>query len=454
MTRLLVWLTLMYVAGIILGRYFSSYILIFASAAALIWSLYNILNEKKGMQALAPFLLLFIVAGGLVYSYSLQKVQGNIRDYCGESCLLVGTVEDEPLWREDDVVFTLRAEKIRLLDLDKEDAVTGKVRVTLRWKEKNEMPAELSYGQEVSLQGKLYEPKGRRNPGGFDYRFYLETEGISASFYGPADNISILGFSDQISALQLAALKLKSRMSAVLRAYLPRREGALLVGMLFGERNALDEETIGLFSQSGIAHLLAVSGLHVGLVAGAVFLLGRRFGLQGWAAYLFSALLLVAYVYLCGLAPSALRALIMVLLAMGAVQLGRPGDLPTSLAAAALFTLVFNPFLLFTISFQLSYAATGAIIFLAPLLQEKITAALARTPLAAAPSLVRNLSPLLAVTLAAQLGVLPLTALYFRQVSLAALLANLFVLPVMSLVMSLGLASAPIRKAYSGYFLF
>ncbi|NLL56986.1 MAG: DNA internalization-related competence protein ComEC/Rec2 [Firmicutes bacterium] len=442
MTRPLIWLTLMYVSGIILGRYFSPYIFIFASAAALIWSLYNIINEKKGVQTLAPFLLLFLVAGGLVYSYSLQRVQGNIRDYCGERCLLVGTVEDEPLWREDDVVFTLRAEKIRLLDLDKEDAVTGKVRVTLRWKEKNEMPAELSYGQEVSLQGKLYEPKGRRNPGGFDYRFYLETEGMAASFYGPADGISILGFSDQISALQLAALKLKSRMSAVLRAYLPRREGALLVGMLFGERNALDEETIGLFSKSGIAHLLAVSGLHVGLVAGAVFLLGRRFGLQGWAAYLFTALLLVAYVYLCGLAPSALRALIMVLLAMGAVQLGRPGDLPTSLAAAALFTLVFNPFLLFTISFQLSYAATGAILFLAPLLQEKITAALDRTPLAAAPSLVRNLPPMLAVTLAAQLGVLPLTALYFRQVSLVALLANLFVLPVMSLVMSLGLASA------------
>ena len=140
----------------------------------------------------------------------------------------------------------------------------------------------------------------------------------------------------------------------------------MLVGMLFGERNALDEETIGLFSQSGIAHLLAVSGLHVGLVAAAVLLLGRRFGLQGWVAYLFTALLLAAYVYLCGLAPSALRAFIMVLLAMGAVQLGRPGDLPTSLAAAALFTLVFNPFLLFTISFQLSYAATGAIIFWLP----------------------------------------------------------------------------------------
>jgi competence protein ComEC len=134
--------------------------------------------------------------------------------------------------------------------------------------------------------------------------------------------------------------------------------------------------------------------------------------------------------------------------------LGQPGDLPTSLAAAALFTLVFNPFLPFTISFQLSYAATGAILFLAPLLQEKNTAALAGTPLETAPSLVKNVSPLLAVTLTAQLGVLPLTALYFRQVSLAALLANLFVLPVMSLVMSLGLASAPIRKAYSGYSLF
>jgi competence protein ComEC len=440
MTRPLVLLTLSYVAGIILGRCFSPYIFILPAAAALLWALWNIFNQKNVVQVFIPLLLVFLVAGGLVYNYSLHKVRGNIRDYSGENCLLVGMVEDEPLWREDDVVFTLRSEKVRFRE--EEYSVNGRVRVTLQWKEKAEIPLDLSYGQKVSLRGKIYEPKGLRNPGGFDYQSFLETRGIAAAFYGPAAGVTFLGISKELSRLQLAAFKVRNRMSAVLRAYLPQREGNLLVGMLFGERSALDRETGQLFSQSGISHLLAVSGLHVGLVAGAIFLLGRRTGLQGWCTYLFVALLLFAYVYLCGLKPAAIRAFIMVLLAMGAVHLDRPGDFPTALAAAVLITLVYNPLLLFSVSFQLSYAATTAILFLTPLLQEKIAAILARLPFSFTLSPVKMISSLLAVTLAAQLGVIPLTAYYFRQVSLVALIANIFVLPVMALVLGLGLVSA------------
>ncbi len=440
MNRPLVSFTLAYVAGIILGRYFSPYLVVFLAVAAVLSACWNIFSGQDRMRVFIPLLLVFLVAGWLAYNYSLHQARGSIRDYSGESCTLLGMVEDEPLWSGDDLVFMLRSQKVLLKG--EEHSVSGRVRVTLTWKEKAEMPVDLSYGQKVSLQGKLYEPKGRRNPGGFDYRAFLETRGIAAVFYGPASKLTFLGISGELSRLQLAAFKVRNRMAGVLKAFLPEREGNMLVGMLFGERSALDQETEQLFTRSGISHLLAVSGLHVGLLAGAIFMMARRTGLRGWYAYLFVSLFLFAYVYLCGLKPAAMRALIMVLLVMGAQYWDRPGDFPTALAAAALFTLVYHPLLLFSVSFQLSYAATAAILFLTPLLQEKIAAFLARFALFFTPSQQKIISSLLAVTMAAQLGVIPLTAYYFRQVSLAALLANILILPVMALVLGLGLVSA------------
>ena len=131
----------------------------------------------------------------------------------------------------------------------------------------------------------------------------------------------------------------------------------------------------------------------------------------------------------------------MFLLASGAIYFDRQNDLPTALAVAAFATLLYNPLHLFTASFQLSYAATAGLIYFAPILQEKISAVPASTGVPLSSFLVKKVSPLLAVTLAAQIGVLPLVAYYFREVSLVAIFTNLLILPVMALVLGIGLFS-------------
>ncbi|MGI6307229.1 MAG: ComEC/Rec2 family competence protein [Dethiobacteria bacterium] len=229
-------------------------------------------------------LILFLAVGSLVLNISLQKTIGNIRAFNGEKCTLMGMIEDEPLWRDDDVVFPLRPEKLVLEG--KEHSVSGTVRVVLRLKdfqwgggtddsergesaEKDKRNTEdqenktgdadlyfLSYGQKVSLEGMLYEPQGKRNPGGFGYRAFLETQGVAATFYGAAKDTVHLGLSPELSCLRRVALQLKEKMSAILRAYLPEKEGNLLVGMLFGERRALDPEVESFFARSGVAHLI------------------------------------------------------------------------------------------------------------------------------------------------------------------------------------------------------
>jgi competence protein ComEC len=471
MARSLVFITLFYVLGIILGRNYlfgpvSYYLLI----GALLWALFNLYLKREGLRVLIPLLLVFLAIGSLALNFSLQKTVGNIRDFDGEKCTLRGWIGDDPHWQSDDVVFPLCPEAIILEGT--EYPVSGPVWVVLRindpwWvtakdgsspkvtgevKEPGitgddegkaaEAFAFLSYGQRVSLEGTLYEPQTRRNPGGFSYRAYLETQGIAATFYGAARDSVHLGVSPELSYLRKASLRIKERMSAVLRAFLPAREGNMLVGMLFGERRSLGPEMEQLFGSSGVSHLLAVSGLHVGLIAGFFWVTGKRFGLRGWPACLITILFLFAYVYLTGLKPASLRAFVMIALGSVAVQLERHKDLLTALAAAALFTLLYNPLLLFTVSFQLSYAATASLFLLASPLEKKISSILASPPLKLPTMITSKLSPLIAVSLAAQLGILPLGAYYFQEVSIIALLTNILLLPFIAVILGIALTAA------------
>ena len=129
MGRFLAFSTVFYVLGIILGRYCISLpVSFYLALAALVWVLYNLLSKRDGLQTFFPFFIIFLAVGSMAYNLSLQQVGGNIRNYCGESCTLLGMVEDEPLWQEDEVVFTLRSETI--VCRGEEHTVNGKVRVT------------------------------------------------------------------------------------------------------------------------------------------------------------------------------------------------------------------------------------------------------------------------------------------------------------------------------------
>lgn len=456
MGRLLVFITLAYVLGIILGRYyFSIPATAFLLLLSLAWALFNLARRAEKPAIVIPLLLLFVAGGSLACNLSLQKAGGNIRQFAGEQCTLIGMVEDEPVWRDGEAVFPLRPE--RVVTGGKEYTASGLVRVTLRVDaggragsrggEEDDAAKDisfpLSYGRKISLQGVLYNPEVRRNPGGFDYRAFLETQGIAAVFYGELQDAADLGISESLSFLRQAALQTKERMSSVLEAFLPRREGGLLTGMLFGERRGLDAATEDYFRRSGVSHLLAVSGLHTGLVAAFVLFILTRMGLgnRKWPFFILAAVFLFAYVFLTGVKPPALRAFFMILTGLLAYCLDREKDLPTALAAAGFFTLLYNPLLLFSAGFQLSYAATASIITLASPWQKGLMRLL-EAPFFSFFPWPRQFASLAAVTLAAQLGVLPLGACYFGEVSLVALVVNIALLPLMSLVLGIGLFAA------------
>ena len=421
-------ISLFYIAGIALGRLWLeaplwALLLPGLLLIALIWALW-----KKRLSLFAAVLFLMAAAAGagaFFVAFYPQSAGEGLLDYADRPIYVEGMIAEEPLFYDDHSAYVLQADRVELAEGRRR--VAGKVLVKVYGGEQE----FYRYGERLRLRGTIVEPPGRRVPGGFDYAFYLRSQGIDGLLYPKALQISSLGDGDP-GRLPAAAMALRSRLVDVIDDHLPSPAAELLTGILFGQRSRLPEEVQENFRSSGVGHLLAVSGLHVGLVAALILGLWRLLGLRGKLPLFMAIILVFAYAYLTGLRPSALRAAIMISFTLGALLLERERDLPTAVALAALITLALNPLHLFSIGFQLSYTATLSIIYLQP-------------PLAAAAlklKLPKFIRPLLTVTLAAQIGVLPLCAYYFHHVPVGALLFNIVLLPLMSPLVALGLGGA------------
>ena len=426
MRRPVVAVTICYIAGIAVGRlwlvdhsrvlWLVGLVLIAAAAA---------IYRKILPLFTAGLFLAVAAAGAAAFIFASSPAPGGVLDYAGAPIYVEGTVVDEPLLYDDHIAYRLRVEAVETKE--GRFSVPGTLQVQVYGTEQE----PYWYGERLRLRGAIVEPRGMRNPGGFDYRFYLRSQGIDALIYPKPLQVKSLG-SGETGLLPAAAQALRSRMVERIEANLPSPAAELLIAVLFGQRHRLPEDVQENFTMSGTGHLMAVSGLHVGLVAALILGLWRRLGLRGPLPLLLAIVLIFAYAYLTGLRPSALRAALMLSLALGALLLDRENDLPTAMAIAALVTLLFNPLLLFTVGFQLSYGATLSLIYLTPPLKDLLD----RLKI---PSF---LGSLIAVTAAAQIGVLPLCAYHFQHIPVGALFFNLLLLPLMAPLAGLGLAGA------------
>ena len=204
-------------------------------------------------------------------------------------------------------------------------------------------------------------------------------------------------------------------------------QNQLMKSVLFGNQNFLEEELRKTFSQTGTAHIIAVSGLHVGILVLIFTMLFKTMGL-GKKHYLWFILgILFFYGALVGFPISMVRAGMMYGLYILAFYQQRPYDGLHAIAVVGVVSLLINPLTLFTVSFQLSFAATASIILLYPKLERGLF------------FLPKSLRGLVAVTLAAQLGTLPLMAYYFGQISIISIIANILLMPTMGMLLSLGI---------------
>lgn len=369
--------------------------------------------------------LLFLVTGLALTRLAYAQINPTLLKYCGHWVTVEGTVSREADVRPDYVNYYLSVRKITL----------GEKGYTLNGHLLVKVPAPCSvysYGEFLRINGLLERPPEPGNPGAFNYRSYLERHGISAIL--KTDNIkNITRLGIEGNFLIQSLLLLKEKLLNVAKQTLDPVQSALVNGIVFGVQGEIPRDIWQIFSQTGIVHILSVSGMHVGLVLAGISLLLRLLRVpKKWFTFLCSVLLIL-YAALSGMGPAVMRATFMGLLFLWAHYMGRDQDWPTTLSVAAFLCLLINPLGLYDIGFQLSFLSTWGILYLYPVLNKMLELA---GPL---PNWLRAIT---SVTLSAQLATLPFTIWYYNIVSPASLLTNIVAVPLTGVILALGIAAA------------
>ncbi len=284
----------------------------------------------------------------------------------------------------------------------------------------------LQRGDLVRVKGKLDRPEE-------GFASYLRTKGVFWSLRsGQAERLgsALTPLGETLLAGQ------KGAEAEVLQA-VPGPSGQILAGILMGRVSTLDPSLERPYQETGTAHILAASGINVSLLLAFLLLLGRWLRLPRKLPLLLAIPLVLLYATLCGWLPSIFRAAVMGLVGILAILSTRERDYPTTLALAALAVLALQPLALFALDFQLSFLATAALFAFLPEMQTWLPG---RFP--------RWLSSAFFVTLAAQLGCLPLLASTFHLLSLVAPLANLLIAPLVAVILPLGLAGVTLTAIH------
>jgi len=414
---LLLYLSLSWIAGIYWGSQFF-WPWIYISAVIFIFCFFLSLWRRKGWFILISVCLLSF-SGGLALSHfyfaDLQKY--GIAYYQGQVIEIRGRLDQDPQVINKGQRFFLAVEEIRLQE--KWDRAKGRVLV---WS--SPFPL-LNYGDLIEVKGKLEEG-----------------EGISGVLFYP--QMRLLSRHDG-SPVVKALYSLRQRLSRVLSCALPEPQGSLAQGLLLGIRGNIPQSLRDTFSRTGTAHLLAISGLHMSILAGILLSVSAWVFGRHRPIYILIALLgLWLYAFLTGLRPPALRAGIMGTIFLVALFLGRPRSGIVALSFAAALMVGLKPLLLWDVSFQLSFLAMAGLLLIAPLFQ----AWGRKTPL---PLPVIDS---LAFTSGAIIATWPLVAHYFRMVSLVGLPATFFALPSLPFIIPtsamvgvMGLICMPLAKA-------
>lgn len=303
------------------------------------------------------------------------------------------------------------------------------------------LPPDFFSGEQVEINGVLSRPPAPVAPGLFDYRAHLESQGIYFQLKVQSSNDwKLLAPRSGRPWSDRFRLWAKTTLSRGL----PKTDEPLrlLWAMTLGWRSALTNEIYEPFMQSGTMHIFAVSGLHVALIAGILVALLRTLQVgRVWCGIVVIPLLWF-YTAATGWQSSAIRATLMMSIIIAGWALKRPSNLLNSLAAAAFIILLWDPRQLFQASFQLSFCVVLSIGLLMPPLERLRDRWLATDPLLppallpgwrrALTTVLRWLATTFAISLAAWLGSLPLTAYYFHLFSPVTLLANLVIVPLSS----------------------
>jgi competence protein ComEC len=396
----------------------------------------------------------FFVLGILNINLYLHQRPGehDISRYAGNSMItLEGMIHKNPRVFPHKTVLIV--ESLRIITHGHETPVKGNVLLSVM----GHIP-QFKYGDIIRVKTRLNMPHNFNNPGGFDYKRYLLLRNIRVrGFINNPSKIALIQ-ENRGNYFKIRLEHVRTSIRNLISETAPDENGKILQALLLGEKGEIPDGILENFKRTGISHVLAISGLHIGIIAflslsiikiimrSSEYLLLRFDMLK--ISVLFAIVPVIIYAFVAGFGISTVRATIMILTFLVAILIGRERDLLNILALAAFIILIIAPASLFDISFQLSFTAVAALLMIVPRLSIFIPHEDSHESMPASTVKRKIMTTVLIfifASLAATIGTLPLIAFYFNRISTITLLSNILVIPVIGfVVLPLGLTAIAI----------
>lgn len=430
----LMWFSLAFILGIVLASLVSLPIWVWMALSVLFLLLAfstRFLPPFKSLRAiLHPFILTLLFAiflGGARYQLSVPNFDAfhiafyNDRDY---DLFITGTLIEPPDYRDN---YTNLRVSVNAVDTG--DGNLSASGIILVRASNNQI---FHYGDNLRLRGKLKTPPENED---FSYRDYLAAQHVHS--YMSTAVVTVLPGNGG-NPLSVALFKIKDKSLTNIYRMFPDPESSLMAGILLGVDTGLTRELQNAFKNTGTAHIIAISGFNISIIAGIFFVFFSRFFGERRGAVI-AIIVIAMYTFIVGADAAVVRAAIMGSLALFAKQIGRRQFALNTLLAVAFMMTLWNPLFVWDVGFQLSFFATlGLILYADPFSKFANRVITKYFPSSTAERSAELFSEFVLLTLAAQLTTIPIMAYHFQRISLVSFIANPFILPAQPAVMIVG----------------
>ncbi len=400
-----------------------SIFLIFLSIILFLFRKFFVVDIESGQKIFLITIFIFSFALG-IFRYELKDLEMldfNLENNIGNKISLAGVISDEPTRKDKQAILVVDFKNIVIANSSID--VSGKGVVS------TDLYPELKYGDLIKISGKLEKPENFSNSNNissttFDYISYLAKDDI---YYKVDFAKTELISSRHGNVIKNLLFNFKNSFIGNINKTISAPEAPLLSGILLGAKSSMDVNTTEIFRKAGLSHIVALSGYNITIVANAIMkilsFLPRNAGFFGGVTGI------ILFIIMSGASSTAVRAGIMALIVILASVTHRNYQAGRALVLAGLLMIIINPkILVFDISFQLSFLATVAIIYVSPIIKNKFSFITEKF----------GLRDIIASTISAQILVLPLILYKMGLLSLVALPANIFVIAFIPATMLFG----------------
>lgn len=430
--------------GVIAGDviFFSSQYIFFLLIIFFLFNLILLYKSPENNFSRILLILLIFTAGlfksnidfNLVEANSIKKFPDSGKDNYVQ---LTGIIKNIPDYDSGRVRFLLNSENIVTMNDSFNVAGDVIVRIFKSGQKVEDKAPELEVGDRISLIGRISTAQPMRNPDEFDYKRYLQLQGIDKIFTVNGYNFYELLSKENLNIFEKYIIHPSKKFALNnIKKFVPGDEGAFLKAIVTGERTDITREMKIDFVNAGVMHLVAVSGLNIAYVIIFLTILFSVLRIPQPYRLIFIIILLLFYCVFTGSSPSIVRATFMGIFILIGFQIQRKIVIYNLLGFAGLIMLLYDSKQLFDPSFILSFGAVLSIIFLYKRFEDYIVIRMK------ANNFLKKLWFWIVVTffvtLAAQIGTLPLTALYFNKLSIVALFVNIFAVWSSNISLALG----------------